>query len=79
MNNIAGSGDVSDGFVFDKFDQYAFFGTLVRAMEAYKYKIAWRRLQRRAMSADFSWDMSAKKYENVFEKALAVHIVPPGK
>ncbi len=64
------------GFVFEKFDQYALFGTMIRAVEAYKYKIPWRALQRRAMAVDFSWDASAHKYEKLIEKAIGAHSIP---
>ena len=62
-----------NGFVFEKFDHYAFYGTIIRALEAYKYKEFWAELQKRAMMADFSWEMSAREYGKLFEKAIALH------
>ena len=58
------------GFVFEKFDKYALFGTMIRALETYKYPKFWEGLQKRAMSANFSWSASAKKYEEIFKKAI---------
>jgi len=63
-----------NGFVFEKFDNYAFYGTVIRALEAYKYKAFWTELQKRAMAADFSWEMSAREYGKLFEKAVALHL-----
>ena len=65
--------DSGTGFVFSRFDHYALLGTMIRAVEAYKYKISWMALQRRAMSVDFSWDASAQKYEKLFERAIGSH------
>ena len=56
------------GFVFEKFSSHALFGAIVRALEAYKRKITWQSLIKRAMSANFSWEASAQKYLNLYKK-----------
>ncbi len=61
------------GFLFGPFDQYAFYGTMVRAIETYKYSKAWRGIQKRAMKADFSWTNSAREYIKLFEEAISLH------
>lgn len=61
------------GFVFDEFDDYALYGEIVRALEIYKNKQVWRRLQNNAMQADFSWIYSAKEYEKLYARALNFH------
>lgn len=58
------------GFVFDKFDSYSLYGAVVRAIETHKHMKNWQAIQRRAMSADFSWDSSAKEYSRLFKKSL---------
>jgi starch synthase len=58
------------GFVFEKYEQYAFFGTFVRAFETYKYHNIWQGIQKRAMVANFSWEKSAKEYVKLFKRAL---------
>lgn len=58
------------GFVFDKYDKYAFFGAIVRAIETYKYKENWKGIQKRAMTVNFSWTKSAKEYVDLFKKAI---------
>ncbi len=59
------------GFVFEKYDQYAFFGTCIRAFETYKYPAVWKGIQKRAMAANFSWGKSAKEYVELFKRALS--------
>ncbi len=61
------------GFVFGPFDDYAFYGAIVRALETYKYPNVWKGIQKRAMKTDFSWTHSAKEYVKLFEKAIAFH------
>jgi starch synthase len=50
------------GFVFEKFDAQALMITMVRAHESYRNKHEWAKLVERAMSQDFSWKNSARKY-----------------
>lgn len=61
------------GFVFENFDHYSFFGAMVRAIETYRYPNIWKKIQKRCMKEEFSWDKSAVKYSELFEKALAYH------
>lgn len=58
------------GFVFEKYDKYAFFGAMVEAIETYKYKDNWKGLQKRAMLQNFSWENSAIEYVELFKKAI---------
>lgn len=64
------SEQTGDGFVFEKYDKYALFGTIVRALETYKYPKLWEGIQKRAMTANFSWTNSAKEYVGIFRKAI---------
>lgn len=59
------------GFVFERYDKYAFFGAFVRALETYKHPAEWIALQKRAMTTDFSWKKSAKEYVSLFKKSIA--------
>lgn len=63
-----------NGFVFERYDRWALFATIVRAIENYKYPESWRRLQIRGMTADFSWNASAKRYVELYHRALAAHM-----
>ncbi|MCK6462279.1 MAG: glycogen synthase [Candidatus Pacebacteria bacterium] len=61
------------GFVFEKFNGYSLFGAVVRAMENHKHQKIWQKIQKNAMSADFSWDKSAAEYARLFAKAISFH------
>ena len=60
------------GFVFEKFSSHALFGAIVRALETFKYQKVWQELMKRAMSANFSWEASAKKYLELYKKSLTL-------
>ncbi|HEY8477591.1 MAG TPA: glycogen synthase GlgA [Chloroflexota bacterium] len=59
------------GFVFERYDRWALFTAVVRALETLRYPDVWRRIQRNGMSCDFSWTRSAQQYERVYHEALA--------
>ncbi|MEK7069666.1 MAG: glycogen/starch synthase, partial [Patescibacteria group bacterium] len=66
---------IGTGFVFEKFDNRAFYGAMVRAIETYRYPEFWRGIQKRAMEADFSWTKSAREYVELFKKAMEYHVL----
>jgi len=66
---------IGTGFVFEKFDNRAFFAAMVRAIETYRYPEFWRDIQKRAMKADFSWTKSAREYVGLFKKAMEYHVL----
>ncbi len=57
------------GFVFRPYEAGALLDAIRRARQAFGDRERWRALQRRGMSADFSWDASARKYAAVYEEA----------
>jgi len=60
------------GFVFQWEESEAVFGTLRWAYNTYRDKPdVWKRMQKRAMQQDFSWDASARKYIEMYQKAIA--------
>jgi starch synthase len=59
-----------NGFVFHQYSDLAFFGALSRALEIYKAKRIWNGILKRAMNADFSWETSAVKYVDLYERAI---------
>jgi len=65
-----------NGFVFKDYDKWQFFAQVVRALETYRHKNVWKKLQENAMKSDFSWENSAMKYLNFYEKALYFHNRP---
>lgn len=60
-----------NGFVFKSYDRWALFTALVRAVETFHYADVWRQVQTAGMSADFSWERAARRYVEVYEKAVA--------
>ncbi len=61
------------GFVFEKFDSSSLMIALIRAFEDFRDKKKWQGLQKRAMTEDFSWIHSAKKYSELFARAIQIH------
>ncbi|HEX2788574.1 MAG TPA: glycogen synthase GlgA [Ignavibacteria bacterium] len=56
------------GFLFDKYDAKEMVKTLKAALDAYKNKKLWYNLMRNGMALDFSWNMSAKKYMDLYKQ-----------
>ncbi|OGN07023.1 MAG: hypothetical protein A2750_02765 [Candidatus Yanofskybacteria bacterium RIFCSPHIGHO2_01_FULL_45_42] len=65
--------DCGTGFVFEKYDSYAFLIAIVRAWQAHRSKKEWTGLVKRAMSQDFSWKKSAKDYVELCRLAISKH------
>ena len=58
-----------NGFVFQGYDSEAMLAAIQRAVNSYTKK-AWRNVMRRIMALDFSWQVSARRYESIYRKAL---------
>jgi starch synthase len=63
--------DQGNGFSFEAYDPMALYTAIVRAAETYRRDDLWRRLMLRGMLADFSWETSARKYVDLYRRALA--------
>lgn len=59
-----------NGFSFTEYTDWALREAIERALAAYQQADAWRSLVVRAMEQDFSWEASARKYEEMYEAAL---------
>jgi len=70
--------DQGTGFAFKPYDRWALFAAIVRAIETFEHRDVWRQIQLRGMSADFSWDCSARKYVDLYRRAIASRIPRPG-
>lgn len=69
-----GAAERGTGFVFEWETPEAVLGTLRWAVETWHNRPdAWKRMQRRAMQVDFSWNKSAQEYVAMYEQALARH------
>jgi starch synthase len=58
------------GFHFRPFEPAKIVDALARAREAFRAPEIWSRLVDRAMSEDWSWDKSAVRYEEIYERAI---------
>jgi len=61
--------DAATGFAFDDFTPEAFVAAVREAVAVFRAPDAFRRLQRRGMALDVSWDASAAEYEAVYARA----------
>ncbi|MGC9333300.1 MAG: glycogen synthase [Anaerolineae bacterium] len=66
------------GFVFHDYDRWMLFAAVVRAVETFRHRDLWRQIQLRGMRADFSWERSARKYVDLYRRAIASRIPRPG-
>lgn len=61
----------ANGFVFDEYTPEALWEAVTRARTAYQDRPLWKKLMRRGMSCDFSWNHSVQKYLDLYRKALS--------
>lgn len=62
--------DRKTGFVFEQYKKEALLGSVGEALDFYKNKNKWQELIRNAMSQDFSWEKSAKRYLELYKKMI---------
>ncbi len=65
VNNFHPGGE-GEGFVFDEYDPWSLFTTIIRAKTTFDFQETWERLAKRVMQKDFSWKKSAIKYLEIF-------------
>ncbi|MBT2696803.1 hypothetical protein J7E79_05155 [Bacillus sp. ISL-40] len=61
----------SSGFTFKNFKAHDMLHTVRRAIHFYHENGIWNNLVQKAMSQDYSWLQSAKKYNGIYENLLA--------
>lgn len=64
-----------NGFVFEKYNGFDLYASVKRAVQCYKDKKVWRKIQLNAMQQDFSWKSSAEKYLELYKKALTDKVI----
>ena len=64
---VTGKGN---GFSFSQKTPWALYGAIVKALTVYKQKGLWLKLVANCLSRDFSWDQSAKEYEDWYLGSL---------
>ena len=63
----AGKGN---GFVFEKYDAAEMMKAVKRALKLYTNREEWIKLIRIAMGYDYSWEVSAKKYVDLYRSIM---------
>ncbi|MGB4781939.1 glycogen synthase GlgA [Candidatus Methylomirabilis sp.] len=58
-----------NGFRFEESTATAFLQAIQQALALYREKVLWSRLLTNAMTADFTWDRSAREYEQLYRRA----------
>lgn len=58
------------GFLFEKYSSQEMLKALKKAISVYKNKKLWLKLIKNGMSKDFSWNASAKKYVELYQKLV---------
>lgn len=62
--------NMGNGFLFDKYDSYALFNAISRAVRIFENRKEWDNLLNNALNSDYSWQKSADKYVDLYNKAL---------
>ena len=65
------------GFVFEEYSAEALWGAIQRALALHAAPEQWKRLVRRGMSTDVSWNVSVLQYEELYRSALAHRRMEP--
>jgi starch synthase len=63
------------GLLFDEYTPEALMEAVKQAIARYRDPATWRALTRRAMGQRLGWEVSAKKYLEVYRSALALRRV----
>ncbi len=62
-----------NGFSFNDYSPYALHLTILRALDMYNDKKAWKGIMKRGMTTDFSWESSARHYLELYKTAKNRH------
>ena len=62
--------DSGYGFLCYEYSTEAFWDSIKRAREVFRDRMVWTVLMARAMARDFSWDASARRYEQVYAELV---------
>lgn len=77
VRNFDPTTNEGNGFSFKAYDSMALYAAIIRALENFRYRDTWRQLVMRAMAADHSWATSARKYIDLYHRAIAARIERP--
>ena len=66
------NGCQGNGFTFGPYTGEALLAAIKQALGVFKDKTAWTRLMKNAMTADFSWERSAREYQELYQKIISL-------
>jgi starch synthase len=69
VDNFDPSTGAGTGFTFDEYSPQALLGTLRWALGVFPDRGTWARIQIAGMERDYSWNASARRYVEVYERA----------
>jgi len=64
------SSTLANGFKFSAYSSQDLARTMIRALSVYYSATVFKNMRKNAMQADFSWDQTARRYEEVYKAAL---------
>ncbi len=70
-------GKQPNGFVFQELEAGELAAAVERALGAYRDQARWQQLIENAYACDFSWEASATKYVELYERAIKKHAKQP--
>jgi starch synthase len=73
VGGLADTVDPRSGFLFGPYDTGALIGTIEKALDTFAQPEVWRRMQISAMSKDFAWEQSARRYLDLYRLSVDVH------
>ncbi len=62
-----------NGFSFSEYSSEALLETIERALLTFRNKAQWKFLRDNAMRCDYSWDVSARKYRELYKSVLGAN------
>jgi len=62
--------NTGNGFRFDEYSPDALYRCIERAVKIYRFPPRWKPLVENALHCDFSWDVSARKYLDLYQQTL---------
>jgi starch synthase len=71
VENFEADSGRGTGFTFDEYSPQALLGTLRWAVSVFMDRQTWRGIQQAGMRQDHSWAASARRYVEVYERAIA--------
>jgi len=68
--DFVGDPERGNGFVFEEYTGNAMLQALQNAVKTFQDIKTWRKIQKRAMKADFSWQFSAENFGKIYQKMI---------